>query len=194
MIRFYLVRHGETEYNQKGCYYGWTDCGLSERGILQAEKLKEAFERIHIDQVICSDLKRAAETARRMLPIEPLRDARLRELNFGHWEGLNYREIMEKYPTDWKAWTEDWIKGAPTEGESFLCMWERITACMEEGLEKYKDKSIAIVAHNGSLRIIASYLLGMAPEKQWCFDFEQGKYSLLEWQEGQCVIRNVNFI
>lgn len=194
MIRLYLIRHGETEYNQKGCYYGWTDCGLTEKGILQAELLKEAFVGIELHQVLSSDLKRASETARRIKPMEPLLDSRLRELNFGHWEGLNYKEIMVQYPKDWAAWTEDWIHGTPTEGESLLSMWERINHCVEECLARYEDKNIAIVGHNGSLRIIAACLLGLTPEKQWCFDFEQGKYSLLEWQEGHCVIRRMNFI
>ena len=194
MTRIYLIRHGETEYNQRGCYYGWTDCSLNEKGIIQGRALGKAFETIPLDAVVSSDLKRAVETASLLKDCRRVLDHRLRELNFGFWEGKHHQEIMESYKEHWEQWASDWMHAAPTEGESFHSMYLRIKGCMEELLATYKDKNIAIVSHNGPLRIITAYLLELPLEKVWSFDFMQGRYSLLELWEDHCTIRAINII
>ena len=196
MIRIYLVRHGETDYNMKGCYYGWTDCSLAQEGIEQSEILRSAFEKIQYDVMLSSDLKRAVETANiinysnKELKI----DKRLRELNFGKWEGKSYNEVAAEYTEHWNLWVEDWENATPTEGESFVSMYNRICGYMDEILHLYEDKSIVVVGHNGSLRIIATYLLGLTLDKTWCFNFDHGKYSLFEVNEGHCSIKGINNI
>lgn len=196
MTRIYLVRHGETEYNKKGCYYGWTDCSLAQEGIEQSEALRRVFENIQYDVVLSSDLKRAVETANIINggTKELFIDKRLRELNFGKWEGKSYQEVATEYKEHWNLWIEDYENATPTEGESFVSMYNRICEYLDEMLNLYKDKSIVLVSHNGSLRIIAAYLLGLTLDKTWCFNFEHGKYSLFEINEGHCSIKGINNI
>jgi alpha-ribazole phosphatase len=196
MTKLYLVRHGETEYNKKGCYYGWTDCSLTSEGIEQSEALREVFKQIEYEIILSSDLKRATETANiiNCHAIELVTDHRLRELNFGKWEGKHYKEIIEEYCEHWNLWVEDWINAVPTDGESLISMNNRICEYMDEILAKYKDKSIVIVSHNGVLRIISAYLLGLPMEKIWCFNFDHGRYSLLEIKDEHCVIKSINNI
>ena len=62
-MKIYLVRHGETTLNARGCYYGRTDVCLSGRGRRQAEELRNFFGQIPLDAVVTSPLKRAVETA-----------------------------------------------------------------------------------------------------------------------------------
>ena len=196
MTKVYLVRHGETDYNKRGCYYGWTDCSLTVEGIEQSKTLRRSFESIQYDVILSSDLKRATETANIINrgSKELITDNRLRELNFGQWEGKNYQEIMIQYAEHWNLWVEDWENATPTGGESFSSMYNRTSECMDEILKIYKDKSIVIVSHNGSLRIIAAYLLGLTSEKSWCFSFDHGRYSLLEIHKGHCRIKGINNI
>lgn len=196
MTKVYLVRHGETDYNKMGCYYGWTDCSLAQEGIKQSQALRKSFENIQYDVMLSSDLKRAAETANiiNRSPREIMVDKRLRELNFGQWEGKSYEEIATEYTEHWNLWIEDFENATPTEGESFVTMYNRICEYMDEVLNLYKDKSIVIVSHNGSLRIIVAYLLGLPLEKIWSFNFDHGKYSLLEVNEGHCSIKGINNI
>lgn len=196
MTKVYLVRHGETEYNKKGCYYGWTDCGLAEEGIEQSEALGKTFKDIHYDVMLSSDLKRAVETANiiHYNSVELKLDKRLRELNFGQWEGKSYQEVAIEYTEHWNLWVEDFENAEPTEGESFVNMCNRVCQCVDDILDEYKDKSIVIVGHNGSLRIIAAYLLGLTLDKTWCFNFDHGKYSLFEMNEGHCSIKGINNI
>ena len=62
-MRLYLIRHGETALNAKGCYYGRTDAVLSEKGISQARYLKEILKEISFDYIVASPLVRAYNTA-----------------------------------------------------------------------------------------------------------------------------------
>ena len=77
-MKIYLVRHGETTLNARGCYYGRTDVCLSGRGRRQAEELRNFFGQVPLDAVVTSPLKRAAETAEIILsrPRGPWRRAR----------------------------------------------------------------------------------------------------------------------
>lgn len=196
MTKLYLVRHGETEYNKKGCYYGWTNCSLSAEGIQQGKELAHTFEGLEYDVVLSSDLKRAVETALLInsRSCEVLLDDRLRELHFGDWEGLGYQEIEQQYPKHWAKWTTDWINTTPPGGENLLSMSKRITAFMEDVLTRYEGKSIVLVSHKGCLQLIVTYLMRLPLEKVWCFDFEHGKYSILEMLDRHCTIRGINNI
>lgn len=195
MTKLYLVRHGETELNKKGCYYGWTDCELSSNGVEQAELLNHVFQNIKLDMVISSDLKRAVDTAGIVCSgkdIEELRDTRLRELNFGEWEGKNYTEIMQQYKENWEQWTSDWQNAAPIQGESFTNHCRRVCQCIDELLLRYHGKDFLIVTHQGVLRIIITYLLNIPMDKIWSFNFVQGTYSVLELHEDNCVVQGIN--
>ena len=64
MITIYLIRHGETLWNKKGRYQGIADVELSEKGILQADKIEDYFRDIKLDAVISSPLKRAVRRFR----------------------------------------------------------------------------------------------------------------------------------
>ena len=46
-MRLYLVRHGETSYNKKWCYYGVTDAGLSGKGMVRIDYAFEGVERVN---------------------------------------------------------------------------------------------------------------------------------------------------
>ena len=90
-IRLYIVRHGETEENAAGILQGHIEGHLSERGVLQAQQLREEIKHsLHPDRIFSSDLKRTVDTAKILneafhLPIttSPL----LRERDWGEYTG-----------------------------------------------------------------------------------------------------------
>ena len=79
MITIYLIRHGETLWNKKGRYQGIADVELSEKGILQADKIEDYFRDIKLDAVISSPLKRAVRTGQ---GVAGSHDLRLKHSNF----------------------------------------------------------------------------------------------------------------
>lgn len=195
MTLLYLIRHGETQLNMKGVYYGWTDCGLSGKGVMQAEKVAGMLKDITFDKVISSPLKRAKETAAivsRCQQSEIILDERLKELNFGSWEGKHYKTIQDSDRDNWDLWVNDWKKTAPPAGESFISMYRRVKQSIKEILEKYEGQTIMVVTHQGCLRIIMCILLNMKYEDYWHFTFEHDTYSLMEVEQGYCIVKKIN--
>ncbi|HWQ30540.1 MAG TPA: alpha-ribazole phosphatase [Negativicutes bacterium] len=192
----YLIRHGETELNSAGVFYGWTDCGISEKGVMQAEDLADILQEVSFDAVISSTLLRAVITAAIVsgCPADQIRqDERLRELNFGEWEGLHYKEISEKHKPEWDRWNSDWKNASPPKGETFMEFYERIRSCVEDILNEYKGKRVLAVSHHGTMRVIPMVLLGLDAEAYWSFTAEQGRYSHYEIDgSGHCIIRKIN--
>lgn len=196
MTGLYLVRHGETELNTKGVYYGRTDCGLSKKGLLQAKELAAILHNVSFDAVISSDLMRTVITAAIVSGYDTdkiVKDDRLRELNFGDWEGLHHGEIIEKHSKEWKKWCVDWKNSAPPGGESFFDIYIRVKSSIEDILKEYRGKRVLIVSHQGAMRIIPMVLMGLPPEAYWSFTAEHGRYSHYEIDDlGQCIIRKIN--
>lgn len=192
----YLIRHGETELNKTGVYYGWIDCSMTEKGIMQSEDLADILQNVSFDAVISSSLNRAVLTAAIVsgyTPDEIIKDDRLRELNFGDWEGLHHIEVSRTNKEQWDKWRSDWINVAPPKGESFFEMYDRVKRCIDDILEEYKGKRVLVVSHQGTMRIIPMVLLGLTSEAYWSFTAEQGRYSHYEIDEMRhCIVRKIN--
>jgi alpha-ribazole phosphatase len=192
----YLIRHGETELNAQGVYYGWTDCSLSEKGIMQAEELADILQEVSFDAVISSSLARAKLTAVIVSGFpkdEIITDDRLRELNFGTWEGMHHKDVMLKYKDAWEKWGSDWKNAAPPEGESFRELFIRVKSCIEDILVEHKGRKVLIVSHQGVIRVISAVLMKLPEDAYWSFMAEQGRYSHFEIDEsGLCIIKRIN--
>ncbi|MBM3947384.1 MAG: histidine phosphatase family protein, partial [SAR202 cluster bacterium] len=99
--RWYLVRHGETEWNRTDRAQGHADVPLNDAGRSQAEALAKALACPRFDAAITSDLSRATETARIVLrdsPPTPAVTPDLREISFGGWEGYTYPDAERENP------------------------------------------------------------------------------------------------
>lgn len=196
ITELYLVRHGETKLNADGVYYGWTDCGLSEKGLMQAEDLADILQNVRFDAVISSSLNRAVATAvivSGRTPNEIVKDDRLRELNFGAWEGMHHKAVIEKHKEAWENWSKDWKNTAPPGGEGFRELYSRVKSCIEEILKEYKGKKVLVVSHHGTMRIIPLILLGLPEEAYWSFTAEQGRYShYVIYENGYCIVKRLN--
>lgn len=104
-MKLVLIRHGESEWNKLNLFTGWTDVGLSEKGIIEANEagflLKE--NNFDFDVCYCSYLKRAINTLnivlermdRQWLPV--IKTWKLNERHYGALQGLNKTETAEKY-------------------------------------------------------------------------------------------------
>jgi 2,3-bisphosphoglycerate-dependent phosphoglycerate mutase len=105
MIKLVLVRHGESLWNKENRFTGWTDIDLSEKGMQEANNagkvLKE--EGYTFDVAYTSVLKRAIRTLwiildeMDMLWLTVFRNWRLNEKHYGELQGLNKREMAEKF-------------------------------------------------------------------------------------------------
>ena len=108
-----LLRHGESEWNQKNLFTGWVDVDINEKGIGEAKKAAEMLkaEGLLPDKLHTSLLRRAIHTAylaldgcdRHWIPVE--RSWRLNERHYGALQGLNKADTLAKYgETQFMAW------------------------------------------------------------------------------------------
>lgn len=161
MRRLTLIRHGLTEWNVSGRFQGHSNVPLSADGRAQAVLLAGYLATFPaIDVVMASPLARAVETARIAIPDrELLLDPRLRELDFGAFEGLT-RDVIERDPR-WAVWIEDPFMRAAPDGESYQQLRERMVAWLDEARRSFPDAHVAAVTHSGSIQTLLSALLGV---------------------------------
>lgn len=161
MKKIYFTRHGQTFWNVANKICGSTDIGLTETGHEQAEELGRKIKEsgIHIDEIICSPLSRAFDTAKHISEITgiPMRaEQLLTEQNFGKYEGLPRND--EGF-IDARTHFIDSYGG----GESMLKAAHRIFTLLDK--LKDDDRIYLLVAHNGIARIVRSYFEDMANDE-----------------------------
>ncbi|MBZ4645488.1 MAG: alpha-ribazole phosphatase [Petroclostridium sp.] len=195
MLELILIRHGETDSNIKGTHLGWTDIPLNEQGIKQAEHIANLLKNEPIDQVYSSPLKRAMQTAHAINKYHGKNIINLdaiKERNFGIWEDLIYDEIKEKHRELHDKWVKDWIDFKIPKGESARETFERVTAAVDEIINKHQEGKVVIVTHLGSIRNIIAYLLGMTIEGSWRFRVLNGSAARIQISDGYAVLTSLN--
>ncbi|MBS2038382.1 histidine phosphatase family protein [bacterium] len=123
----WLVRHGETVWNAEHKISGWVDVELSQRGQQMARDLRAKLEREHFDGVWSSDLKRAMDTAELAYRRPEKVDARLRELDFGPLEGLNWMTM----PPEHKREVQDFCENCTRGGETISSFEQRVCSFLD---------------------------------------------------------------
>ena|SRR5579859_3563017 len=185
MIRLLLVQHGETSWNVEGRYQGHSDIPLNERGRRQAARLGPRLEREPIDAAIASDLGRAWDTAlaiteARALPVQA--EPRLRELSFGVWEGMTHAEIGAAEPAALAAWEADPESVSPPGGETLTELAARLQSFLDQ-LQRDEGetrRTVMLVSHRGSLRVLICLALGLPPRALWRFRLDAASVTELE--------------
>lgn len=172
MTRLFLIRHGETAWNKQHRFQGSADIPLNGVGLAQAEAVGERMASLALSRIVSSDLKRAYQTAAAVVHHHPTltieADTRLREISFGKWEGLTYKQIQETYPDDLLAWQSD-IMTPSTEGEPVEDFYRRIATFADQFEPFQKDELVAVCAHGGALQMLLCHLLDLPPSSYWKF-------------------------
>ncbi len=158
MTTFYLIRHGETDWNVSGRWQGHTDIPLNDIGRAQAARLAERLHDHgpHFDVLYSSDLLRAWETAQfagRAVGMEPQPMSALREIDLGSWSGLTRAEIMERDP-DTLAQVDAGVDLPRGGAERFADLVARVSSAAEQLAEKHSGQRVALVTHGGVVRAL----------------------------------------
>ncbi len=168
MNRLIFVRHGETEWNRQGNRYcGRSDVPLSEAGRNQITTLAQTLRRLDVAAVYSSGLARARTSANIIgdcvgQPVAT--DDRLREIDFGLWEGLTSGEISDRHASGLSAWNAapDQVRAGDT-GETGAEVVQRMLdfchSARSQGL-------VVAVCHNTALRLFIAATLEM-PLRQY---------------------------
>ena len=150
-----LVRHGQTERSKVSAYSGRLDVALTDAGHEQAQHVARRLADAGVDAVVTSPLARARDTAQAIADATgaPLRvDARLTEVDYGPFEGLDRDGALERFGDAFAAWREDPF-GSPVPGmEPLPDALDRARSAIAEALDAHEHP--VIVGHQGILRIV----------------------------------------
>lgn len=159
----YYTRHGQTIWNVEKKICGSTDVELTELGHKQGIELGKiiADSDMKIDEILCSPLSRAKETAQHISEETgiPMRvDERLTEQNFGKYEGTarngeEFQKAKLNFINDFNG------------GETMLHLCQRIYNLLDDLKKESEKKTYLLVAHNGISRIVESYFRNMENEE-----------------------------
>lgn len=191
-MELYLIRHGETNENKNGVYLGVSNPVLSDDGINQSLDLRRKLNNTNINKVYVSPLERCIQTSNIIFVNKESEIVdNFKEINFGNWELKSYKEISEEYKEDFQRFINDYECFEFPNGESFRQFYSRVVDSFEE-IKSRKEESIAIVAHEGTLRSIICHILGLGMKGFYKFKFYHGYYSKVQVYENDCQIEYLN--
>ena len=151
-----LVRHGETTANVEGVWHGSIDTLLTERGVLQAQRVARhlADTRPQAAAVYASPLIRSRRTARPIadaLGLETRIEPDLTEYHLGSLEGVSYRDLTAKHRL-FERMHED-PDHSPGGGESPRQVAERYAGVLRRIAAAHPGENPIVVAHGGALTL-----------------------------------------
>ena len=162
--RLLLVRHGQTVWHGENRYVGISDIELNETGRKQARALVRCAQREQPALIVCSPLIRAIETARPTVEacgLELKVEDRLREVDFGDWEGRTLGEIHEADPSAVETFEEDPVQHGFPGGEPLPKAAQRALEVFRELDKACAEQTVLVVAHNTLIRLGLCELLGI---------------------------------
>ena len=149
VLKLFMVRHGETIENHQEIIQGQTLGSLSEKGKHQAIKVALRLKSERFDCIYVSDLKRAIDTSEEILRyhngVPVFYDSRLREQNFGFFEGRSIGFLRDEI----RQKKTDFIHFEPPGGESVLDLSRRTSDFYESIVEKHSNERVLLVTHGG---------------------------------------------
>ncbi|QEO09359.1 phosphoglyceromutase [Protaetiibacter larvae] len=155
-----LLRHGNSDWNQKNLFTGWVDVRLSEQGIAEAKRAGELLAESGLAPEILytSVLTRAIQTAnlalevadRLWIPVK--RSWRLNERHYGALQGLDKAETLEKYgPELFQTWRRSFDTPPPPLADD--------AEYSQVGDERYADLADAELPRTESLKLVIDRML-----------------------------------
>ena len=198
MTDFTLVRHGQSDWNNKNLFTGWENPGLTSKGIDEAHAtglLLKKQSKIY-SYLFTSLLYRAINTANIILEeldlngINVVRDEALNERDYGELTGLNKDDAREKWGEDQVHIWRRSFDIPPPGGESLKDTADRVIPYYENKILPllFENNNILVSAHGNSLRALVMHIEGLSPEEilqreiatgqPISYDFSNGKFNL----------------
>lgn len=160
--RISLIAHSTTLDLRSATFGG--DAGLDDVGRRKAEALAGSLGKV--DAVYVSPLLRARETAT-ALGLEAAVDERLRECDFGRWNGLKFTQVLVREPFKFYSWIKN-PASAPHGGETIASVMQRVAQWISE---RGKDSGHTVaITHSAVIRAAIVHVIEAALPSFWRID------------------------
>ena len=197
VLKLYIVRHGETEWNVIKRFQGQLNTPLTEKGMEKLRKTGKKLENVLFDEVYTSELGRTVASAEIILnenrgyknkKRELQKLAELNEVYFGVWQGLTYEEVFLKYPEEGNNYFYNVknYKAENVEAEKLEDALERFLKGINKILDSYESGNILVVTHGTVFEMFINYV-----ENKSIFDIDErtlmgnGDYKIFSYKDGK---------
>jgi broad specificity phosphatase PhoE len=193
ITKIYIIRHGKVENAGREIFNGIMDIELNKDGKIEAEKLSNFFEDKDISVIFTSPLKRCIYTAERIkekIKARIIMDKRIKEKNFGIFQGCDWEEIKRKFPGESKQYVKDFFHFRIPNGESSFDVRRRLSSFVED--IKNIKKNIVIVSHGTINRIIIGEMFNLPSSFLISIAQDYGGINIIETDGERYVLRMLN--
>ena len=195
MTNLTLVRHGQSDWNNKNLFTGWENPGLTKKGVEEAHKTRNLLkeENKNYSYLFTSILDRAINTADIILEelgigqINVIRDQALNERDYGELTGLNKDAARKKWGEDQVHIWRRSFDVPPPGGESLKDTAERVIPYFRDKILPLliEDNNILISAHGNSLRALVMHIEGLSSEEILTREIATGQPISYEFFDGK---------
>lgn len=197
VLKLYIVRHGETEWNVIKRFQGQLNTPLTEKGIKKLKETGKKLENVLFDEVYTSELGRTVASAEIILnenngyknnKLELQKLAELNEVYFGVWQGLTYEEVFLKYPEEGNNYFYNVknYKAENVEAEKLEDALERFLKGINKILDSHESGNILVVTHGTVFEMFMNYVANNS-----IFDIDErtlmgnGDYKVFSYKDGK---------
>ena len=197
VLKLYIVRHGETEWNVIKRFQGQLNTPLTEKGIKKLKETGKKLENVLFDEVYTSELGRTVASAEIILnenngyknnKLELKKLAELNEVYFGVWQGLTYEEVFLKYPEEGNNYFYNVknYKAENVEAEKLEDALERFLKGINKILDSHESGNILVVTHGTVFEMFMNYVANNS-----IFDIDErnlmgnGDYKVFSYKDGK---------
>lgn len=157
----YLIRHGETDFNQMGIVQGkGVNSNINAIGRAQAQLFFDAYKHVPFDKIYFSTLMRTAQTVAPFLDLDipAVAHEGLDEISWGIHEGKQDQDSFKEFYRVLHEWKQGNVSLAIENGESPLQVQERQLVFLE-ALKQGPEQKVLICSHGRAIRILLCTML-----------------------------------
>ena len=193
MARLFILRHGETEGNQKKIFRGRWDLPLNENGRKQAEKTGEVLKEINFSRIYASPLLRARETAAAVAAkqkrIKVIEEPALIDIDYGDWTRVSDTDVEQRFPDMYRKWKETPENVLFPNGESLSDVSSRLEPFLQRLGSGPDDEQILLVSHRVTIKIILCIILRLGNKGFWNISIDTTSLSVATVNNGKmCLV------
>lgn len=197
MTRIFLIRHGQTAWNegQGERLRGRADIPLDEIGVRQARATAARLAQWPVAAVYTSPLRRALSTASILaepLKLQPQPQGGLIDIDYGRWQGLSLDEAASDDNDLYRLWLESPHLVRFPHGESLEQVRERAIAAVRGLVPLHAGESIVLVSHKVVCKVLVCALLGLDIPHFWRVQQDLCAISIFEADKDPCTVVKLN--
>lgn len=193
MCRVVLVRHAAVA--EASSFLGQRDVALSPVGRRQLRNLGAKLSKYGIQAIYSSDLQRARSTAvaaARKLGLDVEIRKGLREMHFGSWEGLSWRQIVRRFPGLARRWQQRFPYQVVAGAERFEQFSRRVRRVLRDIVSRNIGRCVLVVTHAGVIRAALASALGIPARNAFRLAQDSCAVNVVEYFDKGAMVRCIN--